>query len=676
MSRPGARKSRRGLGKDLVGVRWLALFVALLLVSSAVPVFAAEPPPNPSEEVELPPTPEGFDPSRLPAAEDVTAAIENAERGEEERKAWLESAEAVHEREESRFAYADLDAGSARDLLTTTFAAQLAQLNQDPARFLSDAELLSTSEPTSATVKDEGDGMLLESSLPVQTENGEGDLRKVDVSLEETPGGYETENGLVEVQIPESVDEPIQVGDEGIAIKLAGAAEDRLAQPLGDENVFASEVLPDTDMLVSPIATGVEIFNILRSENSPETLRFEVQMPDGAELRSDGEWGAEVVRGGEVLTTVPEPVALDAQGTDVPVDLQVEGSSLVLSVDHREGDYAMPILLDPILENGENWNLGQNLETLNNWAFNTNSGSMFGSTSCIYECFYGTGRGLYVSAGAGTFWPGQFAQWAYSPPNIHSYLKDVTLSPYNHFDHNCSEAQYPKPHNYFGIWSVNLNNWVYLSVNSANQPGNSYTLPQSGDAAIFGLSTGGASYSIPCWRDLRAGGSHVWLDDWGLPWIEGGLSGIQGRPSGWVSNEMPFTITAVAKDDGLGVKNVRIHPWNGPVIYDIPPQNECAGTRKSPCLTTHTAFFDNLTGSDFFPGERDVWMSVSDPTGKLSDDYHWTMRVDNEPPEMTLSGQFAEATNEVGSTEVPAGNGDQLSLPVYNLVIEAKDGSP
>jgi tripartite motif-containing protein 71 len=647
----------------------------VLCICSAVPVLAAESPARPAEEIAQPPVPEDFDLSRLPGAEDVTHALEKVEEEEDERETWLASPEATQERERSRFAFAGLGRADAEDLLRTAFADQLSQLNQDPARFLSDAQLLSTSEPTSATVKDDGDGLLFESSLPVQAEDEDGELRKVDVSLEENGSGFETDNALVEVQIPEAADEPIEVGEDGVAIKLAGADEDRFAQPFGDENVFAPEVLPDTDMLISPIATGVEVFNVLRSENSPETLHFQVQVPAGAELRANGEWGAEVVKDGEVLSTVPEPVAVDAQGTNVPVDLQVEGNSLALTVDHREGDYAMPILLDPILENGENWYLNQNLDTLGNWGFNTNSGSMWGSTYCIYECFYGNGRALYVSAGSGSFGANQFAQFGYSAPNINSYLKDVTLSPYNHFDHGCEEAQYPKPHNYFGIWSANQNNWVYLSVNSANQPGNSYTLPFSGDSVIFGLGTGGSAYSIPCWRDLRAGGSHVWLDDWNPPWIEGGLSGIKGRPSGWVSNATPFTITAVAKDEGLGIKNVRIHQWNGPINYDIPPQNECAGTRKSPCYTTHTASFDNLTGGDFFQGERDVWLSANDPTGKYTSDYHWTMRVDNEPPEMTLSGQLAEATSEVGSAEVPAGKGDQLSLPVYNLTIAAKDGN-
>src|SRR6476646_1809178 len=193
--------------------RWAAVFAALALFISAVPVLAAESPVGPpAEEIVPPPTPEYFDPSMLPGAEDVGEAIAEAEREEEDREAWLTSLDAVREREESRLAFAELDVEGVEELLRSVFAERLAQLNQDPARFLSDAQLLSTSEPTSATVSDKGNGLVMDSSLPVRVEDEQGDLRKVDLSLEETGSGFETENGLVDVQIPEAADQPVEVG--------------------------------------------------------------------------------------------------------------------------------------------------------------------------------------------------------------------------------------------------------------------------------------------------------------------------------------------------------------------------------------------------------------------------------------------------------------------------------
>ncbi len=653
----------------------LVFGVVLLAISAAVPVLAAEN-PSPPGEIELPPTPEGFDPSRLPGPEDITKGIEEAEREEDERLAWLQSPQAAQERAASRLAYVDLGATEAKDLIGTAFAEELAQLNRDPVRALSDAQLISSSEEMSATIKDEGDGMVLESSLPVRTEDEQGDLRKVDVSLEETAGGYETENALVDVQIPESVDEPIEVGEEGVAIKLAGADEDQLARPFGDENVFASEVLPDTDMMISPIGTGVEIFNFLRSVNSPETLRFQVSMPAGAELH-DGTWGAEVVKDGETLTTIPEPVAVDAQGTDVPVELEVDADSLVLTVEHRDGDYAWPILVDPILEYEEGWIVGGNYDTLGFWSYTTNAQGIYGSTKCIYECFGPLGkdsRGLYVSLESKTYSPEKWGQFAYYTPNIHSYLKDVSLGfPYVHADHGCEEAKYPNPKNYFGIWSMNQSNWAYLSINSANQPGGIFMLPQWGNGAIFGLTTGGQNLSMPCWRDLYAGGANIWLDDWAAPSIQS----MGNVPNGWISSTTPVNITAQFNDQGLGVQNALI--WgegSGPVL-DLPEQNQCSGTWRSLCWTSYTANFGNngLTGASFREGIRQGYVNAYDATGKYAGATWFETRVDGTAPEVTLEGQLAKATNEVGSEEAPPGSGDQLTLPVYNLRIEAKDGT-
>lgn len=656
-------------------VRWIAVFAIVLSAISVMPALAAQN-PTPPEELQLPPPPDGVDASRLPGTEDIAKGVEQAEREEEEREAWLQSPQAVQEREASRFAYGDLGAAEARDLVITAFAEQLAQLNRDPIRVLSDAQLISSSEEHSATIKDEGDGMVLESSVPVRTEDEQGELRKADVSLGATADGYETENALVDVEIPESVDEPIEVGDEGVAIKLAGADDDRLARPLGDENVFAPDVLPDTDLLISPIATGVEIFNILRSENSPETLRYQVQMPAGAELRVSSDWGAEVVKDGETLTTIPDPVAVDAQGTDVPVELAVEGNLLVLTAAHRSGDYAMPILVDPILENEENWMMGQNHDTLAFWSYLTNQ-NIVADTHCIYECFGPGGtttRGLFVSlVGQRSYPAGSWGQWSYSAPNIHSYVKDVTLGfPYVHADHGCSEDKYPFPKNYFGIWSANLQSWVYLSVNSANQPGGTYGLPYSGDSAVFGLTTGGADF-FPCWRDLYAGGATLWLDDWNDPWVES----VSGIPNGWINSTTPVNITATIKDDGLGVQNAVLWGEGSGIVHDVPVQTQCSGTRRSLCPTTYGADWGNngLTGASFREGIRPAWLGGFDATGKAAGSHQFQMYVDGTRPEVTLEGALAEETNEVGSQEVPAGKGDELTLPVYNLKIEAKDGS-
>jgi streptogramin lyase len=643
--------------------------VVLLLAISAVPVFAAESPPAP-DEIAAPPTPADFDPKKLPGEADIAAALDEAERQEEARNAWLESPAARKEREDSRLAYAELDASSSRALLNSVFAEQLSRLNEDPARVLSDAELLRSGEGF-ATIRDEGDNSLMESSLPTRTEDENGELRKVDLSLKESAEGFETENALVEVQIPRTSDEPIMVGEEGVSVELVGA-EEQVVQPFGDENLFAPEVLPDTDMLISPISTGAEIFNVLRSERSPETLRFQIGMPSGAMLRADGGWGAEVVKDGRVLTTIPEPVAIDAQGTDVPVDLQVAGNSLLLSINHRGGNYAMPILLDPILENNENWIYGQNYDALDMglWAFTKNVAGMYGSTGCIYHCFGQPSdvRGLFVSGQSGTYWPNQYAQWSYSAPNANSFITSVTLSPWVRYDHGCNAATtpYKQPHDYFGIW--NGSEWVQPpSVNSTNQYGNQWTLPYDGQAVVFGLGSGGSQFSIPCWRDIYAGGAHVWLDDWANP----GFSAPSGVPSGWIDGKTQFTISTTASDAGLGVNRVKLLSDGQAIVGDANP-NQCTGTRRSPCPNNYNAAFTQ-TGGSFGQGVRSAKIYVSDPTGKSAESASIPLKVDLTPPDVTLEGKLAAATDADEGEAKGDADVETLRLPVYNLTIKATD---
>lgn len=643
-------------------MRWIALFAVLLLAASTGPVLAedtAPVPPAPSEaELEL-----------LPDGQEVTEGIEAAEAAEKAREADLASPAAAAEREDSRFAFAGASVAEAQELLSTLFAPQLATLNSDPARFLSDAQLVEVVDESVATVKEEGDGSLLEASIPVQAPDEEGDLGKVDLSLLDTPEGYEPANPLTELIIPESAGEPIEIGTKGVAISQAGADGSQEAHRFGDENVFFGEVLTDTDLLVSPVSAGVELFNLLRSEDSPETVSFALEIPAGAELRPIGGWGAEVAEGDRLLTRIPAPYAVDAQGTEVPVELRVEGDSVVLEVAHRGADLAYPILLDPIVENNENWIYGQNHWALDSgaWTYD-NEGTWWieGDTHCIYQCFGPSNtRGLFISAKSSTYGAKQFGQWTYSAPNIHSFVKNVTVGPFNRDDHGCgSQAE---PHNYLGIWSKDVG-WIGFDGKKAT--GGWHNLPQGGQAAILGLGTGSSGFYLPCWRDLYAGGAKLELDDWASPKIDS----VSGIPSGWFSDETPFTILAGVSDQGLGVRNVTIWPQGSPMIYDTPENEQCHGTKNFLCPTSDTADFP-LDADSFDEGVGSASMVAHDPTGKTSGAYEFQTKVDRTPPEVALWGTLALATEEEGTKEQGAAEVEELPLSVYNLQIDATDGS-
>ena len=135
------------------------------------------------------------------------------------------------------------------------------------------------------------------------------------------------------------------------------------------------------------------------------------------------------MHGEEQLAEIPFPTAVDAQGTEVPVDLEVEEDMIVLHVDNSD-EYAMPILVDPemVLEDWvnsySNWQNGHNLNALENGAWKWESqpyGLIYFGTGnpCFYTCW---GRGLYLTAPSRNYGVNTYSSWAYKAPNLRSYV--------------------------------------------------------------------------------------------------------------------------------------------------------------------------------------------------------------------------------------------------------------
>lgn len=663
----------QGRGKLLKAqpcVRWLGVFAVLLFASSAGPVLAdpAEAPPQAGAEV------------TLPDAQDVTRAIAMAEREEREREEELAMPAAVQEREESLEAFSGSDSpGAAATLLQATFVEQLETLDDDPARFLSDAKLVQPLGATAATVESEGDGQLMDGGMPVRTENDDGELRKVDLSLLPTSGGFETANALIDLEIGTSAAAGVQIG-EGLSISQVGASQDSAAKRIGDDSVLYADVgadgdLADTDLLVAPIASGVELFSQLRSVESPETLRFHIDMPAGADLRPDGYGGAEVVMGEDRIAHIPSPYAVDAQGSEVEVEMETEGDILVLHVAHREEDVAYPLLVDPAIYEdwvnpGLRWIDGGGLGALTNgaWSYTETGSWILESTSCIYACWGGSGRGLFISMPSFQQWGQQFGHWYYSAPNAASYLANAWANPFVRHDHGCPSSSYFQPHDYVGMWAQGQ--WNRVLANQAISVG-SVNIQSWGEAFILGLHTGGSNTSsyMPCWRDLYVGGAVVWLDDWSPPQVSASVSGV---PSGWFSGTQQVTVGASAGDVGLGVRRVTLTTDGKGVIGE--ENVGCTGLHGSRCPTARSSQF-KPTGASFAEGVRSSSVSAEDPTGKAAVGGYFQTKVDYGPPEVFLDGQLAEATGDDEGEAKGDAKTEKLRLPVYNLKVEAKDGS-
>jgi YD repeat-containing protein len=655
---------------------WLALFTVVFCVVAVAPALA-----DPSDTSPIPEESQGSNdalgesPVSLPNSEDVIKGLHAVELREKEREEELATPEAQHEREVSRGAYGDLNSAEAQQLFSTQFGDVIAALNNDPARFLSDAKLEHPLGDGSATVTSEGNTEILEAGMPVETKDEDGELGKVDLSLEKTNEGWVPVNPLVDLSVGESAAEGVEVGTEGLAVIQVGAEPDSTAEPLGDKNLWFSEVEEgsDTDLLVSPTSMGVELFDLLRSPASPETINFHLDLPEGAELRASDGGGAEIVDAHESpLALVPSPTAVDAQGSSLPVDMEVNGSSLTVHVEHRQADVAYPILLDPsILQDwyNANWYNNQNLQGLNAWGWQDSQNPHWIDHGTSDTSWPGHSC-LCIATEPTNIPPEQWGQYYYSAPNAATYLANAWINPFWRNNRTCTALNpYPQPHDYDGMW--NETSWNRLLSNQANEYGSS-NIESWGRSFIIGMSNGANWTNIPCWRDLMIGGVAIWLDDWDAPH----LSSVTGIPTGWVKKDnTPRTISVAASDEGLGVQKIRfLSPggkewnWNQPW---------CSGTYENRCETSRSGQITFETSSFPFEGDKvPVSVQALDPTEKGYNPWEYTMKLDGTSPTISLSGQLAGITAEAGEKEKPQGEGkDELSLPTYKLAIEAKDGS-
>jgi Ca2+-binding RTX toxin-like protein len=595
-------RSRNGRGRigsldRRVCLSAFAVLLALLLAISSLSAFA-----TPSGEAAEAPAKETV-PPRAPTLAEMEAA--RADQVEHRTAAELEA---------SRTEFAELPAAEAGELLTEEFPQDLEGLEADPARVLSGDDIEKTLGKYAARVSiGNGESAIVESSLPVASDVGSGAEAPVDLTLEQEGDHYVPANPLTATELPVMATDPIELG-RGVGLGLPAEGESQ-ARPLGTMDLFYPETGQSTDSLVAPTSTGVEVFEQLRSPESPSEFRFPVAMPEGAGLRTTSEDGAEVISAeGNPIGEFRPATAVDAAGKEVPVTTTVEGSELVVHVDHSSEDLAYPILLDPhYIEDG--WGGFDGWWYPNNWT---------GRYGLINE-----GSALHgYSVGGWNYSEGEWAQFEYTPSNATAYAEAATFSNIYYFGNGCATAS---PWGYLGIWNIYSGSYNSLGVYNG---GGSYS-PNFQTGWVGGVGTRkvlvgvGGGASIGCPHEIFVGGVTVQQNDPENPVFEY----VNGYTSAWTSATPAVSVGAY--DPGFGVQYIRISD-GGPTIEGY---FGCNGTRGARC-GEHGSW--NPT-PPYQPGVRTLSMNTEDPTGKVG---YWsaTTRYDPYTPEITATGT-ASSTN-------------------------------
>lgn len=277
-----------------------------------------------------------------------TGAAQDAAEEEAAKAARLASPEALAEDARSRSAYSGYGRAASIGLAKRLFgigesASHMPQDQQGAAKITN-----YDGENVAAETLPDGKHLLLDSSMPLRSAIGSGQLAPVSLSLASTGSGYEPANPLVPVVIAKNAAEGVSF-EQGLRVAPVQHAEPEASEVVGDA-VYFHGTAKATDFILEPQPAGVEAsWQILSAEASgEEALNF--TLPQGASLvlshRIPG--GAEVLLEGRRLLSVMPPGVTEANGAGLQASYSVSGSTLIVHVD-LSGNLDFPLLIDPLI---------------------------------------------------------------------------------------------------------------------------------------------------------------------------------------------------------------------------------------------------------------------------------------------------------------------------------------
>lgn len=639
--------SRRSSAK---GIAVLVLFAACFFVIAGFGIATAQgenesvgllvPPPAPSaEELEALQATNGFGVNTNPGA------------AEEMRRSNLDRAEAI-------------------ELMSAVFPSAL----EEPAGIFDGLKVEQFHSDHVAVVVPNSPGedpALLSSLLPLRAKDDNGNKVPVDLELERAGSDLEPANPLVEVGIPDTLGEGIELPDAGLEITLKGAAT-RSASTVDGAAAFYPNVATDTDLAVVPTPTGVETLTQLRSSDAPNTQTFDLTVPPGAALEGTSDGGAVMSANGEPTLLVHAPTAIDAAGRSVPVSLDVEGDAISLQV-KPPADVSYPILVDPVYDRYYWMAWNKNWGIWNDWTPFSTKESYFKPRdigNLNGTLYYGL---TLKSFAGGPVNPGERATWFYYVPRYaadvqatgvppSSYIRGMSFT-YVYFMIEEGAPVHTHPYAFAGLWDESKQTWSSaVSRTGADGPWAAASLTFSNPTEMTNVKSGGLmlatseTSSYP--RQLYAGQASVELGDRDLPTFA-----LSPNPSKWFSTSDVEPVNFALSDSGLGAYSMHVKmpsAQGGSIVGD--QSVGCTGAASSPCPRTwesHVNFDPTLLPQ----GEDVLELTGKDPVGnttaapKLS-----KVKVDHTAPGLALSGNLTEQAT-VGT-----------NLTEYTLNYAASDG--
>jgi hypothetical protein len=540
----------------------------------------------------------------------------------------------VRRRARSAVRFRGLSAGSAWALTEDRFGAEVRQGSETP-----DLSGVISFRGSHVAVQRPVNGKqeLLVSPMPLGASSDGGALAPIDLTLGRTPDGWSPVNSVVESALPAQADGAVRAAD-GLSFGLDGAA----ASPgtrTDDAAVFYAGTQRDTDTTVVPTQSGVETFFTLRSKAAPESFRLDFS---GSQLVADA-GGVRVLRGGHIVGSVAAPHAVDAAGVDVPVDLRIDGDTVIVQAPHQDRAVEYPILVDPVVEalstepssvkflqdyfgpGGDLYSMAP--EDRDEWYFLSDDPAGPGTAALTGS----EGPGLYVTRPAGQ--ASNTLGWAYVLPNS-ARVSQVDFGPYS-VDRGADNAG-----DDVLMMAAGGDGYVWGDVALANEHDATLTAESTGGVVsvvmfvllpVVDASTFGSDHEA----NLRGVVLHVLADD--APTITS-VSHAGDQSLGTVTwtntaETVPTSISAASVGSGVQELAVVARDEFGDETLLGHYVEACDGSLEAPCPATLTHDVD-VDYSLIPEGRYTLRVRALDPFDNESEDSFVHIGIDRTPPSL------------------------------------------
>jgi hypothetical protein len=476
-------------------------------------------------------------------------------------------------------------------------------------------------------------GRLLVSTRPLRAPGPDGRPRAFDLSLTEEAGEHTPVAAPFELDMADDHERGFTVGpDPERAVKVLPLS---LAPDAGPATVTAGKLFfpgtrTDTDTMLMPAVDGLESFEHLRSAEAPTAFAYRLGLTPRHAARIEG-GDLVVTYDGRPALRVLAPVAKDADGTEIPARLRLDGAVLTIEVDHRQAGVHYPVLLDPAWVSPYRGSTGWEA-----WEANR-------TPSAAHYAMSAGSAGLRVAPSGGfTYGSDASGTWTMTAPGT---SRIASVSWYGVRHRNDAHRQTLRLGLYGpGFGQIN----DFFDVGETYEPEIFHSdAAERGKYAVMRMFTPPCTASESnCPRAIPTGNStygqvgavDVELVDDDAPGASmGGLEDLDGR---WSEPQGQRWVSVDGSDDGLGVAGVSLLDTEGAEVHasGAPCGRDAQGR---PCPTRHSAGWWLDVGS-LPSGEYEYAPRAVDAVGNEQVGGGRALRIDRDDPVVEVAGALHE----------------------------------